>query len=109
MVYKISVPKIIFIATSLANFINGAVSINAAAPSIRNVMTDLIRNAFARYEQRMTDIKDGFAFQKIRLDESVPHEEQRLIYTAASFSGQVNFVLCANPAFVHGRIKSACH
>ena len=36
-----------------------------AAPSIRNAMTNLIRDAFSQYEQRMVDTKDGLAFQKI--------------------------------------------
>lgn len=49
-----------------------------AAPSIRNVMTDLIRDAFSQYEMRMTDTTDGLAFQKICLDEVVPGEEQML-------------------------------
>lgn len=49
-----------------------------AAPSIRNAMTDLIRNALSQFEQRMVDAKDGFAFQKVRLDEVVPGEEQML-------------------------------
>lgn len=49
-----------------------------AAPSIRNAMTDLIRDAFSQYEQRMVDTKDGLAFQKIRLDEVVPGEERML-------------------------------
>ena len=30
-----------------------------AAPSIKNAMTDLVRSAFAQYEQRMTDKKNG--------------------------------------------------
>lgn len=41
-------------------------------------MTDLIRDAFAQYEQRMVDTTDGLAFQRIRLDEVVPDEEQIL-------------------------------
>lgn len=49
-----------------------------AAPSIRNAMTNLIRDAFSQYEQRMVDTKDGLAFQKIRLDEVVPGEERML-------------------------------
>lgn len=49
-----------------------------AAPSIRNAMIDLIRDAFSQYEQRMTDTTDGLAFQKIRLDEVVPGEERLL-------------------------------
>ena len=32
-----------------------------AAPSIKNAMTDLVRSAFAQYEQRMTDKKNEFA------------------------------------------------
>ena len=49
-----------------------------AAPSIRNAMTDLIRDAFSQYEQRMTDTTDGLALQKIRLDEILPGEERLL-------------------------------
>ena len=49
-----------------------------AAPSVRNAMTDLIRDAFSQYEMRITDTADGFAFQKICLDEVVPGEEQML-------------------------------
>ena len=49
-----------------------------AAPSIRNAMTDLIRDAFSQYEMRMTDTTDGLAFQKICLDEVVPGEERML-------------------------------
>ena len=60
------------------NCTKGIKFLTYAAPSIKNAMTDLIRNAFAQYEQRMTDNKDGLAFQKIRLDEVVPGEEQML-------------------------------
>lgn len=49
-----------------------------AAPSIKNAMTDLVRSAFAQYEQRMTDPKDGLAFQEIRLDEVLPGDERML-------------------------------
>ena len=55
-----------------------------AAPSIRNAMTNLIRDAFSQYEQRMVDTKDGLAFQKIRLDEVVPVEERMLRIEAIS-------------------------
>ena len=40
--------------------------------------TNLIRKALAQYEQRMTDIKDGLAYQKIRLDEVIPGDERML-------------------------------
>lgn len=49
-----------------------------AATSIRNAMTDLIRDAFSQYEMRMTDTTDGLAFQKIYLDEVLPGEERML-------------------------------
>ena len=49
-----------------------------AAASIKNAMTDLIRNAFVQYEQRMTDIKDGLGFQRVHLDEVLPGEERLL-------------------------------
>lgn len=49
-----------------------------AAPSIKNAMINLVRNTLSQYEQRMTDDKDGLAFQKIRLDEVIPDEERML-------------------------------
>lgn len=49
-----------------------------AAPFIRNAMTDLIRDVFSQYEQRMTSTIDGLALQKIRLDEILPGEERLL-------------------------------
>lgn len=35
-----------------------------AAPFIRNAMTDLVRDAFSRYEQRMVDSENGLGLQK---------------------------------------------
>ena len=49
-----------------------------AAPFIRNAMTDLVRDAFSRYEQRMVDSENGLGFQKVRLDEVLPGEERLL-------------------------------
>ena len=49
-----------------------------AAPFIRNAMTDLVRDAFSRYEQRMVDSENGLGLQKIRLDEVLPGEERLL-------------------------------
>ena len=49
-----------------------------AAPFIRNAMTDLVRDAFSRYEQRMVDSENGLGLQKVRLDEVLPGEEQLL-------------------------------
>ena len=49
-----------------------------AAPFIRNAMTDLVRDAFSRYEQRMVDSKNGLGLQKVRLDEVLPGEERLL-------------------------------
>lgn len=49
-----------------------------AAPFIRNAMTDLVRDAFSRYEQRMVDSENGLGLQKVRLDEILPGEEQLL-------------------------------
>lgn len=49
-----------------------------AAPSIKNAMTDLIRNALSQFEQRMTDTNDVLAFQKICLDEVILAEERML-------------------------------
>ena len=47
-----------------------------AAPFIRNAMTDLVRDAFSRYEQRMVDPENGLGLQKVRLDEVLPGEER---------------------------------
>lgn len=49
-----------------------------AAPFIRNAMTDLVRDAFSRYEQRMIDSENGPGLQKVRLDEVLPGEERLL-------------------------------
>ena len=49
-----------------------------AAPFIRNAMTDLTRDVFSQYEQKMTSTTDGLALQKIRLDEILPGEERLL-------------------------------
>lgn len=49
-----------------------------AAPFIRNAMTDLVRDSFSRYEQRMVDPQNGLGLQKIRLDEILPGEERLL-------------------------------
>ncbi len=49
-----------------------------AAPFIRNAMTDLVRDSFSRYEQRMVDPKNGLGLQKVRLDEILPGEERLL-------------------------------
>ena len=49
-----------------------------AAPFIRNAMTDLIRDSFSRYEQRMVDSENGLGPQKVRLDEVLPGEERLL-------------------------------
>ena len=49
-----------------------------AAPFIRNAMTDLIRDAFSRYEQRMVDCENELGLQKVRLDEVLPGEERLL-------------------------------
>ena len=49
-----------------------------AAPFIRNAMTDLVRDAFSRYEQRMVDFENGLGLQKVRLDEVLPGEERLL-------------------------------
>ena len=49
-----------------------------AAPFIRNAMTDLVRDTFSRYEQRMVDSENGLGLQKVRLDEVLPGEERLL-------------------------------
>lgn len=49
-----------------------------AAPFIRNAMTDLLRDAFSRYEQRMVDSENGLGLQKVRLDEVLPGKERLL-------------------------------
>lgn len=48
-----------------------------AAPAIRNAMMDMVRDAFAAFEQRMvTEDKDGVCYQRVSLDEVLPGEEQ---------------------------------
>ena len=49
-----------------------------AAPFIRNAMTNLVRDAFSRYEQRMVDSENGLGLQKVWLDEVLPGEERLL-------------------------------
>ena len=49
-----------------------------AAPFIRNAMTDLVRDSFSRYEQRMVDPQNGLGLQKVRLDEILSGEERLL-------------------------------
>lgn len=49
-----------------------------AAPAIKNAMTDLVRESFSRYEQRMIDSENGPGLQKVRLDEVLPSEERLL-------------------------------
>lgn len=57
-----------------------------AAPFIRNAMTDLVRDAFSRYEQRMVDSENGMGLQKVRLDEVLPGEERLLRMEAVADS-----------------------
>lgn len=57
-----------------------------AAPFIRNAMTDLVREAFSRYEQRMVDSENGLGLQKVRLDEVLPGEERLLRMEAVADS-----------------------
>ena len=48
-----------------------------AAPAIRNAMMDMVRDAFAAFEQRMvTEDKDGICYQRVSLDDVLPGEEQ---------------------------------
>ena len=48
-----------------------------AAPAIRNAMMDMVRDAFAAFEQRMlTEDKDGVCYQRVLLDDVLPGEEQ---------------------------------
>ena len=48
-----------------------------AAPAIRNAMMDMVRDAFAAFEQRMvTEDKDGVCYQRVSLDDVLPGEEQ---------------------------------
>ena len=49
-----------------------------AAPFIRNAMTDLVRDAFSRYEQRAADSEKGLGLQKVRPDEVLSGEERLL-------------------------------
>ena len=41
-------------------------------------MTDLVRDSFSQYEQRMVDSENGLGLQKVRLDEVLPGEERLL-------------------------------
>ena len=48
-----------------------------AASAIRNAMMDMVRDAFAAFEQRMvTEDKDGICYQRVSLDDVLPGEEQ---------------------------------
>ena len=48
-----------------------------AAPAIHNAMMDMVRDAFAAFEQRMvTEDKDGICYQRVSLDDVLPGEEQ---------------------------------
>ena len=48
-----------------------------AAPAIHNAMMDMVRDAFAAFEQRMvTDDKDGICYQRVSPDEVLPGEDQ---------------------------------
>ena len=48
-----------------------------AAPAIRNAMMDMVRDAFAAFEQRMvTEDKDGICYQRVSLDDVLSGEEQ---------------------------------
>ena len=48
-----------------------------AATAIRNAMMDMVRDAFAAFEQRMvTEDKDGVCYQRVSLDDVLPGEEQ---------------------------------
>ena len=48
-----------------------------AAPAIRNAMVDMVRDAFAAFEQRMqTEDKDGVCYQRVSLDDVLPGEER---------------------------------
>ena len=48
-----------------------------AAPAIRNAMMDMVRDAFAAFEQRMvTEDKDGICYRRVSLDDVLPGEEQ---------------------------------
>ena len=49
-----------------------------ASPAIRNAMTDCIRAAFAQFEQRMVDKKDGPGFQRVYLDDILSEDERML-------------------------------
>ena len=49
-----------------------------AAPALRNAMTDCIRAAFAQFEQRMVDKKDGLGFQRVYLDDVLSEDERML-------------------------------
>ena len=77
---KISIATDLGLLTAIPLFDSskGIKFLTYAAPFIRNAMTDLIRDVFSQYEQRMTSTIDGLALQKIRLDEILPGEERLL-------------------------------
>ena len=59
-----------------------------AAPAIRNAMMDMVRDAFAAFEQRMvTEDKDGICYQRVSLDDVLPGEEQLRRIEADHYGG----------------------
>ena len=57
--------------------VRGMKFLTYAAPAIRNAMMDMVRDAFAAFEQRMvTEDKDGICYQRVSLDDVLPGEEQ---------------------------------
>ena len=57
--------------------VRGMKFLTYAAPAIRNAMMDMVRDAFAAFEQRMvTEDKDGVCYQRVSLDDVLPGEEQ---------------------------------
>ena len=67
-----------------------------AAPAIRNAMMDMVRDAFAAFEQRMvTEDKDGICHQRVSLDDVLPGEEQlrRIEATADPYAMQPQTIM----------------
>ena len=54
-----------------------AVVVGMVWKDYRNAMMDMVRDAFAAFEQRMvTEDKDGICYQRVSLDDVLPGEEQ---------------------------------
>ena len=80
-----------------------------AAPAIRNAMMDMVRDAFATFEQRMvTEDKDGICYQRVSLDDVLPGEEQlrRIEAIADPYAMQPQSIMAVS--YTHPRWQSPC-